>query len=50
MWGLATPKSKVRRPKAVKAIAPTPLTELPALNSSEIDPIIRRMAALLEDF
>jgi hypothetical protein len=50
----ATPKvskpAKYRRPKAVKAIAPTQAIELPVLNSGEVDPIIQRMAALLEDF
>jgi hypothetical protein len=42
--------ARYKKPSTVKAIAPTPLTELPVLNSAEIDPIIQRMAALLEDF
>ena len=50
----ATPKvtktARYKKPATLKAIAPTQAVELPTLNSAEVDPIIQRMAVLLEDF
>ena len=50
---LAKPKSECHKPAIVKTIAPIQATELieqPVLNSAEVDPIIQKLAALLEDF
>ena len=55
--GQPTPKvsktARYKKPATIKTIAPTQATELlelPVLNNAEVDPIIQKLAALLEDF